>query len=58
MKDGIKFGFAVTVGMYLATAVVKTLGFGVMKWGAKDEKFMEFEKVHNPEMYEELKKYQ
>lgn len=58
MKDGIKLGFAVTIGMFLANAAVKALGVGVMKWGAKDEKFMEYEKEHDPKMYEELKKYQ
>ena len=58
MKDGIKLGFAVTIGMFLANAVVRTLGVGVMKWGANDKEFMEYEKKNNPEMYEELKKYQ
>ena len=58
MKNGIKVGFGLAVGFVLATAASKALYHAIMRWGVNDEAFMEFEKTHNPTMYEELKKYQ
>lgn len=58
MLKSIKTGFGFVIGTTLAYATLGFIKHEVMTWGAKDEKFMEYEKEHNPEMYEKLSKYQ
>lgn len=57
MKHSIKNGFGFMLGATLAnicTTVAVRLMYTLM---AKDKDFVEYEKEHNPEVYEELKKY-
>ena len=57
MLKSIKTGFGFVIGAMFAYAAVDIIGHEVMTRCAKDEKFMEYEKEHNPKMYEELSKY-
>lgn len=58
MFKTIKAAMGVAIGLSLGFALVRFVKEEVMEWGAKDEEFMEYEKTHNPKLYEELKKYQ
>lgn len=57
MFKTIKASMGVAIGLSLGFALVGFVKEEVMKWGAEDEEFMEYEKAHNPKMYEKLKKY-
>lgn len=57
MFKTIKASMGVAIGLSLGFAFVRFVAEEVMKWGAKDEEFMEYEKAHNPKMHEKLKKY-
>lgn len=58
MFKTIKTAMGAAIGLTLGFALMGFMKNEVMKWGAKDEEFMEYEKQHHPEMYEKLKKYQ
>lgn len=58
MKNSIKVGFGLAVGSILGAATMKFISESLMKWGAKDKDFMKYEKANNPDLYENLKKYQ
>lgn len=58
IKDYIKQGFGLTIGLYLAKAAVE-IGCGVaVGLMANDKKTMEWMKNHTPKSYENFKKYQ
>ena len=57
MKNAIKKGFGLTIGAMLGYATLATIAVEVLKWGAKDEQYMERLKNRDPELYERLKKY-
>ena len=57
MRKYIKAGIGITLGYMFARVSLSFIHDMVMKWGAKDESFMEYEKEHNPELYEKLTKY-
>lgn len=58
MLKSFKTAFGATIGVSLAIATLAFIKNEIMKWGAKDEEFMNYEKEKDPDMYEELKKYQ
>ena len=58
MKEHIKKGFGLAVGFIVGEAVIKVFAKKTVEKMASNEKFMEYEKINNPEDYEELKKYQ
>lgn len=58
MLKTIKTAFGTTIGVGLGIAVLGFIKKEIMEWGAKDEEFMNYEKEKDPDMYEELKKYQ
>lgn len=57
MFRNIKDAMGLAIGLSLGFAFVRFMKSEVMKWGAKDKEFMEYEKQNHPEMYEKLKKY-
>ncbi len=60
IKDGIKTGLGITVGMTLGGVALKLVADTCktfLKRCANDEAFMEYEKTRNPEVYEVLLKY-
>lgn len=57
MFKTIKAAMGVAIGLSLGFALVGFVKEEIMKWGAEDEEFMEYEKTHDPKLYEELKKY-
>ncbi len=58
MLKNFKKGFGLITGGMLAYATLQFISDKVMRWGAKDESFMEYEKKNNPDLHEKLKKYQ
>lgn len=60
IKDGIKTGFGITVGMTLGGVALKLVADKCktfLKRCANDEEFMEDAKTRHPEVYEVLLKY-
>ena len=60
IKDGIKTGFGITVGMTLGGVALKLVADKCktfLKRYANDEEFMEDAKTRHPEVYEVLLKY-
>lgn len=60
IKDGIKTGFGITVGMTLGGVALKLVADKCktfLKRYANDEVFMEDAKTRHPEVYEVLLKY-
>lgn len=60
IKDGIKTGFGITVGMTLGGVALKLVADKCktfLKRYANDEAFMEDAKTRHPEVYEVLLKY-
>lgn len=57
MLKTIKTGFGLTLGFMIGTIAVDLCKEAIMRWGADDDEFMEYEKEHNPKMYEQLKKH-
>lgn len=57
MKKYITAGIGITLGCMFARVSLSLIIDMVMKWGAKDESFMEYEKEHDPKLYEKLNKY-
>ena len=58
MLKAVKTGFGISVGVILGLASLREACKRILKRVAKDEEFMEWEKTRNPELYEDLKKYQ
>ena len=58
MLKAVKTGFGISVGVILGLASLRVACKRILKRVAKDEEFMEREKTRNPELYEDLKKYQ
>ena len=58
MLKAIKTGFGISVGVILGSASLRVVCKRILNRVAKDEEFMEREKTRNPELYEDLKKYQ
>lgn len=58
MKNSIKKGMGLVIGIKLGCMLADFVHEEIMKWGARDEEFMAWEKEHNPRQYEKLKKYQ
>lgn len=58
MKKYFKVGFGWTIGCVLGQVALMLIAEKGMKWAAKNKAFMEYERDHNPENYEKLKKYQ
>lgn len=55
MKNAIKLGFGITVGVELAKFVVQLVSELIVDTAAKNEKFMNRAKESDPELYENLK---
>lgn len=55
MFTNVKVGFGIMVGSMLGYATLKFISEEILRWGAKDKEFMEYEKTHNPKTYEYLK---
>ena len=58
MLKAVKNGFGISVGVILGIASLRVACKRILNRVAKDEEFMEREKTRNPELYEDLKKYQ
>lgn len=55
MKNAIKLGFGITVGVELAKIVVQLVSELIVDTAAKNEKFMNRAKESDPKLYENLK---
>ena len=58
MLKAVKTGFGISVGVILGIASLRVACKRILNRVAKDEEFMKREKTRNPELYNELKKYQ
>lgn len=58
MWKSMKKGFGFASGVILGHATMNVIAKNILKWVAKDEKYMEGLKNRDPEEYEKLKKYQ
>lgn len=58
MWKNFKKGFGWISGILIGYATLGMISEKIMKWGAKDEKYMERLKDQDPILYEKLKKYQ
>lgn len=58
MWKSMKKGFGFASGVILGHATMNAIAKNILKWVAKDEKYMEGLKNRDPEEYEKLKKYQ
>ena len=58
MQKDVQKGFLFALGTILCGTTINIIKNSVMKWGAKDKEFMEYEKEHNPKLYEKLKDYE
>lgn len=56
MKNYVKAGFGIVVGMYIGQAIVTIFEHSIASVIAKDEKYMSDLKERNPERYETIKK--
>lgn len=57
MLKGIKTGMGLAIGVTLGCALMGFMKEEIMRWGAKDEEFMDQLKTDDPKLYEELDKY-
>lgn len=58
MWKSMKKGFGFASGVILGHATMNMIAKNILRWVAKDEKYMEGLKNRDPEEYEKLKKYQ
>ena len=56
MKNYVKAGFGIVVGMYIGQAIVTIFEHSIASVISKDEKYMGDLKERNPERYETIKK--
>jgi hypothetical protein len=57
MMKTVKIVLGYSVGLFIGSAVINLCNTVIMRRCANNDEFLEYQKEHDPEYYERLKKY-